>query len=102
LKEFLFVNNGYDEGAIANDVRALMGEALLQRASDIHFEPTTKGLVVRFRVDGILRDICRYFFHGSGLRKVVIARIKIIADLNIAEQKQPQDGRVTEVLAGKE
>ena len=90
-----------DEGAIANDVRALMGEALGQRASDIHFEPTTKGLIVRFRVDGILRDICRYFSTVQDLRKVVLARIKIIADLNIAEQRQPQDGRVTEVLGGQ-
>src|SRR3990167_4126422 len=90
-----------DEGAIANDVRALMGEALNQRASDIHFEPNTKGLIVRFRVDGILRDICRYFSTVQDLRKVVIARIKIIADLNIAEQRQPQDGRVTEILGGQ-
>ncbi|MBI2995767.1 MAG: type II/IV secretion system protein [Candidatus Melainabacteria bacterium] len=90
-----------DEGAIANDVRALMGEALTQRASDIHFEPTTKGLIVRFRVDGILRDVCRYFSTVQDLRKVVLARIKIIADLNIAEQRQPQDGRVTEVLGGQ-
>ena len=90
-----------DEGAIANDVRALMAEALNQRASDIHFEPTTKGLIVRFRVDGILRDICRYFSTVQDLRKVVIARIKIIADLNIAEQRQPQDGRVSEVLGGQ-
>ncbi len=90
-----------DEGAIANDVRALMGEALSQRTSDIHFEPTTKGLIVRFRVDGILRDICRYFSTVQDLRKVVLARIKIIADLNIAEQRQPQDGRVTEVLGGQ-
>lgn len=90
-----------DEGAIANDVRALMLEALNQRASDIHFEPTPKGLIVRFRVDGILRDVCRYFSTVQDLRKVVIARIKIIADLNIAEQRQPQDGRVTEVLGGQ-
>lgn len=90
-----------DEGAIANDVRALMGEALKQRASDIHFEPTTKGLIVRFRTDGILRDICRYFSTVQDLRKVVLARIKIIADLNIAEQRQPQDGRVTEILDGQ-
>lgn len=90
-----------DEGAIANDVRTLMSEALRQRASDIHFEPTTKGLIVRFRVDGILRDVCRYFSTVQDLRKVVIARIKIIADLNIAEQRQPQDGRVTEILDGQ-
>lgn len=90
-----------DEGAIANDVRALMTEALNQRASDIHFEPTTKGLIVRFRIDGILRDVCRFFSTVQDLRKVVIARIKIIADLNIAEQRQPQDGRVTEVLGGQ-
>ena len=90
-----------DEGAIANDVRSLMAEALNQRASDIHFEPTTKGLIVRFRVDGILRDVCRYFSTVQDLRKVVLARIKIIADLNIAEQRQPQDGRVTEVLGGQ-
>ncbi len=90
-----------DEGAIANDVRALMAEALNQRASDIHFEPTTKGLIVRFRVDGILKDVCRYFSTVQDLRKVVIARIKIIADLNIAEQRQPQDGRVSEVLGGQ-
>ena len=90
-----------DEGAIANDVRALMGEALNQRTSDIHFEPTTKGLIVRFRIDGILRDVCRYYSTVQDLRKVVLARIKIIADLNIAEQRQPQDGRVSEVLGGQ-
>ncbi len=90
-----------DEGAIANDVRALMAEALSHRASDIHFEPTTKGLIVRFRVDGVLKDICRYFSTVQDLRKVVLARIKIIADLNIAEQRQPQDGRVSEVLGGQ-
>ena len=90
-----------DEGAIANDVRTLMTEALNQRASDIHFEPATKGLLVRFRIDGILRDVCRYFSTVQDLRKVVLARIKIIADLNIAEQRQPQDGRVTEILGGQ-
>lgn len=90
-----------DEGAIANDVRALMTEALNQRASDMHFEPTTKGLIVRFRIDGMLGDVCRYFSTVQDLRKVVIARIKIIADLNIAEQRQPQDGRVSEVLGGQ-
>lgn len=91
-----------DENSIGNDVRALMAEAAEMGTSDIHFEPTEKYLVVRYRIDGVLRDICRYKCTAKeDYRKIIIARIKIIADLNIAESRLPQDGRVTESLDGK-
>ncbi len=91
-----------DEKSIGNDVRALMAEAADMGASDIHFEPTERFLIARFRIDGVLRDMCKYKCTSQAdYRKIIIARIKIIADLNIAESRIPQDGRVTETLAGK-
>lgn len=91
-----------DENSIGNDVRALMIDAAKGGASDIHFEPTEKYLMVRFRVDGVLKDICKYRCTAQDdYRKIILARIKIIADLNIADTRVPQDGRVTETLDGK-
>jgi type II secretory ATPase GspE/PulE/Tfp pilus assembly ATPase PilB-like protein len=94
--------NSTDENSIGTEVRSLMSKAALQGASDIHFEPVEKYLLVRFRIDGVLRDICKYFCTDQAdYRKIILARIKIIADLNIAESRIPQDGRVTETIEGK-
>jgi type II secretory ATPase GspE/PulE/Tfp pilus assembly ATPase PilB-like protein len=94
--------NATDENSIGNEVRFLMGLAAQQGASDIHFEPTEKYLIVRFRIDGVLKDICKYVCTAQAdYRKIILARIKIIADLNIAESRIPQDGRVTETVDGK-
>jgi type II secretory ATPase GspE/PulE/Tfp pilus assembly ATPase PilB-like protein len=90
-----------DENSIGSEVRWVLMEASKKGASDIHFEPFEKELIVRFRVDGVLNDICKYKCDANNdYRKIILARIKIIADLNIAEARIPQDGRVTETIGG--
>lgn len=90
-----------DENSIGSEVRWVLMEASKKGASDIHFEPFEKELIVRFRVDGVLNDICKYKCDANNdYRKIILARIKIIADLNIAEARIPQDGRVTETIDG--
>lgn len=90
-----------DENSIGTEVRWVLQEAAKKGASDIHFEPFEKDLIVRFRVDGVLDDICKYRCDPQNdYRKIILARIKIIADLNIAEARIPQDGRVTETIDG--
>lgn len=71
-------------------VNAMFAEALQAGASDIHVESTTAGLRIRFRLDGVLRDAQTL---GSQFRSSVISRLKIVAGLDIAERRLPQDGR---------
>lgn len=80
-------------------VDQIMRKAVDARASDIHVEPFERALRVRLRVDGTLREIDAPPNH---LRAAVISRIKIMAKLNIAEQRLPQDGRIKIVVAGRE
>src|SRR5579872_7449671 len=82
-------------------VNELLIEALAQNASDVHLEPQDSGLVVRFRVDGILRvqplsQEVNYF------QAAIISRLKIMAKLNIAEKRLPQDGRIKLRIQGRE
>jgi len=74
-------------------ISRLITEALSLRASDIHLEPTRAGLSVRYRIDGILRPVTTLPLELS--RKVVMA-IKVMCDMNIAESRKPQDGRINE------
>ncbi|MCX7943268.1 MAG: type II secretion system ATPase GspE, partial [Deltaproteobacteria bacterium] len=73
--------------------------AIRERASDIHIEPYEKEIVVRFRIDGVLYEIIKPAkrFHSS-----ICSRIKIMAGLNIAEKRLPQDGRIRFKIAGKD
>src|ERR1700681_5036938 len=74
---------------VVRAVNDLLEKAVELRASDIHIEPFQTGLVVRFRIDGLLRTVTA----PSGvLPQAVISRIKIVANLNIAERRLPQDG----------
>jgi type II secretion system protein E len=81
-----------DEASIINFVNQLLLEAFKERATDIHIEPFEDDLRVRFRIDGILYDISVppniRLFHSA-----IVSRIKIMANLNIAERRLPQDGR---------
>ncbi len=79
-------------------VDLLMSQAVKCRASDIHFEPQEKSTVVRMRVDGILRDMVP---PAKRMQAAVIARIKIIAQMDIAERRLPQDGRFKMKISGK-
>jgi len=74
-------------------VKTIISGALRNRASDIHLEPTVDGLRVRYRIDGVLREITTFPLEIS--RRVVVA-IKVMSDLNIADSRRPQDGRIGE------
>jgi type IV pilus assembly protein PilB len=78
-------------------VNSLLSRALEEGASDIHFEPQAKELVVRIRVDGVARRL------GSiprGMQRAVVSRLKVMGGLDIAERRVPQDGRVSVRVAG--
>jgi general secretion pathway protein E len=87
-----------DDAPVIRMINALLTQALREGASDIHIEPFEQTSVVRFRIDGSLRDVVRprKAIHGS-----LISRIKIMAQLDIAEKRLPQDGRITLRVGGK-
>ena len=94
--------NSIDDTSIATEVKKNIAEAARVGASDIHYEPLENFLIVRYRIDGVLKDVCKYSCSpDADYRKIMLARIKIIANLNIAESRVPQDGRVTEFFEGK-
>ncbi len=88
-----------DEAPIIRLVNQLLVRAVKQKASDIHVEPFEKELVVRYRIDGALYEIMR---PPKKAQNSILSRIKIMADLNIAEKRLPQDGRIRIKLAGKD
>ncbi|HCU24095.1 MAG TPA: type II secretion system protein GspE [Deltaproteobacteria bacterium] len=88
-----------DEAPIIRLVNNLVFRAVKQKASDIHVEPFERDLVVRFRIDGVLYDIMH---PPKKAQNSVISRIKIMANLNIAEKRLPQDGRIRIKVAGKD
>ena len=88
-----------DEAPIIRLVNSVLFQAVRQRASDIHFESFERGLVVRYRIDGVLYPILTPPKH---LQSSIIARLKIMSGLNIAEKRLPQDGRFAIRTAGKD
>ena len=78
-------------------VSAILCAAVLRKASDVHVEPQSTDTIVRVRVDGVLRELTRIPLH---LTTSVISRIKILADLDIAERRVPQDGRFLVQIGG--
>lgn len=94
-----------DLRAQANDapvvqlVNAALGDALKSRASDVHLESTRGGLRLRHRVDGVLRDVATY---PPALQGGAISRVKLLAGLDIAERRLPQDGRARVRLGARE
>lgn len=88
-----------DEAPIIRLVNTLMFRAVKQKASDIHIEPFEKEIVVRFRIDGVLYDIMS---PPKRAQNSIISRVKIMAGLNIAEKRLPQDGRIRIKIAGKD
>jgi len=79
-------------------LNTIIENAVNNHASDIHIEPIDEDLRVRFRIDGVLREILRTPISMAG---PVISRVKIMADLNIAERRMPQDGRISYVVGRK-
>ena len=87
-----------DDAPVIRMINALLSQALRDGASDIHIEPYEQVSVVRFRIDGTLRDIVR---PRKAIHASLISRIKIMAQLDIAEKRLPQDGRITLRIGGK-
>lgn len=87
-----------DDAPIIKLINAMLGEAIKEGASDIHVETFETQLVVRFRVDGVLREILR---PHRKMASMLVSRIKVMAKLDIAEKRVPQDGRITLRIAGR-
>jgi type IV pilus assembly protein PilB len=81
-----------EDAPIVKYVNLLITQAIQDRASDIHLEPTEHDLRVRFRIDGVLHEVMR---SPKAIQSGVISRLKIMADINIAERRIPQDGRLS-------
>ncbi|PNU19839.1 type II secretion system protein GspE [Geothermobacter hydrogeniphilus] len=88
-----------DEAPIIRFVNSLLTKAYRERASDIHLEPFETELVVRYRIDGILYEVLR---PPQRAHAAIISRLKIMAGLDIAEKRLPQDGRFRVRIAGKD
>lgn len=88
-----------DEAPVIRFVNSLLFRAIKDKASDIHIEPFEKFVQVRFRIDGILYDVYKA---PKNLHASISSRIKVMAELNIAEKRIPQDGRIKTRLAGRE
>ena len=90
--------SGSNDTPIIKLINGIISQAVKDRASDIHFEPYEDRLIVRFRIDGILKEILK---QDSKISSVLISRIKIISGLDISERRLPQDGRVSLSLGDK-
>jgi type IV pilus assembly protein PilB len=87
-----------DEGPIVKMVNLLITQAIGDRASDIHIEPTERDVRIRYRVDGVLHEVMR---SPKNVQAGLISRLKVMADINIAERRIPQDGRISLTVGGK-
>ncbi|CAN5351402.1 type II secretion system ATPase GspE [soil metagenome] len=87
-----------DDAPAIRLINGIIAEAARQGVSDIHIEPYETGLVIRMRIDGVLRETLRMPPHVA---PVVVSRIKVMARLDIAERRVPQDGRIGLTLGGK-
>ncbi len=88
-----------DEAPMILLVNSIFFQAVQQRASDIHFEPFEREVTIRFRVDGVLYNILN---SPKRLQSALISRVKIMAGMNIAEKRLPQDGRISLRIGGRE
>lgn len=87
-----------DDAPVIRLINGIIAEAVRQGASDIHIEPYETGLVVRLRNDGLLKEKLRL---PASVAPIVVSRIKVMARLDIAERRIPQDGRIGLTLGGK-
>jgi len=88
-----------DEAPIIRFVNNILFKAVKERASDVHVEPFERDLAVRYRIDGILYEMAR---PPKAAQASITSRVKIMAGLNIAEKRLPQDGRIRIKIAGKD
>src|SRR5262252_3709803 len=88
-----------DDAPIIRLVNSLLFRAAKERASDIHIEPMERELLVRFRIDGVLQEIIK---PPKRYQNSIVSRVKVMGQLNIAEKRLPQDGRIRIKLAGRD
>ncbi len=88
-----------EEAPIVKLVQAIMTQAVGDRASDVHIEPMEKDVRVRFRVDGVLHEVMH---SPKNIQGGLISRLKVMAEMNIAEKRVPQDGRISMRVGGKQ
>ena len=98
-EELVDMLDANDEAPIIRWVNSLMFQAAKEGASDIHIRPGEKDIIVRYRVDGVLREAKRA---PKKFQPSIIARVKIMAGLNIAEKRLPQSGRIRRKMAGRD
>jgi type IV pilus assembly protein PilB len=89
-----------EDAPIVKLVNAIMTQAVGDRASDVHIEPAEKNVRIRFRVDGVLHEPMPPA--PKSIQGGLISRLKVMADLNIAERRVPQDGRISMKVGGKQ
>ena len=87
-----------DDAPIIRFINAVLTEAIKDNASDVHIEPYENRLGVRFRIDGVLREVLQT---RRALAPLVVSRIKVMSKLDIAEKRLPQDGRISLKIAGR-
>jgi general secretion pathway protein E len=87
-----------DDAPVIRLINAVLTEAVKENASDIHIEPFENRLVMRFRVDGVLREVLQ---SRRAVAPLVVSRIKVMSKLDIAEKRLPQDGRISLRIAGR-
>ncbi len=92
------IRDATEEAPIIKLVNSVIAQSVDDAASDIHFEPQAKELMVRFRVDGVLHEVMSI---PRRMQSGVLSRLKIMADLDIAERRVPQDGRIGLMVGGK-
>jgi type IV pilus assembly protein PilB len=94
------VEDALEDAPIVKLVNAIMTQAASDRASDVHLEPQEKNLRIRFRVDGVLHEPMPPA--PKNIQGGLISRLKVMADLNIAEKRVPQDGRISMKVGGRQ
>jgi type IV pilus assembly protein PilB len=98
LAEVASMEVGAEDAPVVKLVYSILGQAVGEGASDIHFEPEEQDMRVRFRIDGVLREAAHV---PKRMISAVISRVKIMSELNIAEKRVPQDGRVSITVEGR-
>jgi type IV pilus assembly protein PilB len=88
-----------EDAPIVKLVNVVITQAVADRASDIHIEPTEHDVRIRYRIDGVLHEEMRA---PKNIQAGIISRLKIMAEINIAERRIPQDGRLTATISGRE
>jgi type IV pilus assembly protein PilB len=98
VKDLDEIEAAVEDAPIVRLVNLLITQAVADRASDIHIEPAERDIRIRYRIDGVLHEVMR---SPKNIQAGLISRLKVMADINIAERRVPQDGRIGLVVGGK-